>query len=1113
MPIINRNDAADVEERFERIFQVPPEQRAHELRRLFAEVLDFHPGEGIVPLAAASPAAAANPALPANAERIAQLDGVQALYVPLQHAPLDGRRDADRVRKQDVVAAARRIADRLGDDMLLVFANRSASQLHLIYPNFAGAQPTLRRMVVERGIPQRTAVQQVANIYWNYTDTGSIRQALDNAFDVDPVTKQFFTEYHRIFNEVERSIRGFGAGDAELDAKRTFTQTLFNRLMFIYFMSRKGWLAINRDRDYLNALWQDYAAAHGEQKNFYIDRLRPLFFAGLNNPKSQDHTHHDSARELIGDVPFLNGGLFEQTALDRRAETGGDDAVTVPDAALRRIMTDLFDKFNFTVQESTPYDVEVAVDPEMLGKVFEELVNDRHGSGSYYTPRAVVAFMCREALKGYLAGRDAALAPHAIAKFIDERDASGIPLADARRVGEALAAVAVVDPACGSGAYLLGMMQELVELQTALYNAGVDPKGVYELKLDIIQRNLYGVDNSDFAVNIAMLRMWLSLAIDYEGECPEPLPNLDLKLVCGDSLLGPDPSAAAYGDLFRALTDSRKLGDAKADYMRATHGDEKKRLREEIEGIERELQDALGDAAVPENIVDWRIAFAEVFADTGGGFDVVIANPPYVVVKDSALRAMYKEGVYGRMNLYGLFIQRSLQLIKEGSQLFFINPRTLLTDRYFTNLRKVIKQKTELKGVVLIADRHNTFERVLQECIILHLNKTAQPSHTYGVNTCAIEIPEELNYLHNAATVASERVLLGDAYDGAFYIGASEFEYQVFERMDKVGVNLDDFGVKAATGKVQFDKYRQYAQPTAVDGACRLIWAENTQRYAWRPSAKRVGKEWLSKRIASTMPPNIAGAGIITQRISANEQPRRIIASLIEPSVAGSSSVYSENHTNFISIGDKMKGLFLLAALNSSLTEFVFRRLNSNTQVSAGELNSLPFPPMPKGKALGEITELVSKLLRLGGVDCKTDAVAKAMTYEHRLDILIGALYGFSPSEVERIQELLPPYESVYRLPQKVLPSSKTIESNGRGGVASRGQAIYEEKIRQWAEPKEKGKFAVIDVYGGDYEIDASHSAAVSRLVERYPEVITYTVRIGYPTAFKTGFRSYIVKR
>ena len=125
---------------------------------------------------------------------------------------------------------------------------------------------------------------------------------------------------------------------------------------------------------------------------------------------------------------------------------------------------------------------------------------------------------------------------------MDEHDTSGITLIGAPRVSEALSDVTVVDPACGSGAYLLGIMQELIELQTILYNIGVDAKKIYDLKLEIIQRNLYGADIDEFAVNIAMLRMWLSLAIDFEGEEPEPLPNLDFKVVCGDSLLGPDPS-------------------------------------------------------------------------------------------------------------------------------------------------------------------------------------------------------------------------------------------------------------------------------------------------------------------------------------------------------------------------------------------------------------------------------------------------------------------------------------------------------------------------------------------------------------------------------------------
>jgi len=266
------------------------------------------------------------------------------------------------------------------------------------------------------------------------------------------------------------------------------------------------------------------------------DRLRPLFFSGLNNPNSRDLT--EGLRTVIGDVPFLNGGLFEETQLDKR------NGITVPDEAVRQVLTGLFDRFNFTVMESTPFDIEVAVDPEMLGKVFEELVTGRHDSGAYYTPRPVVSFMCREALKGYLEGQDTGLETEAIARFVDHHDTEGIGVAQARRVAEALADVTVVDPACGSGAYLLGMTQELIELQVRLFNVTQDSKSLYDLKLEIIQRNLYGVDIEDFAVNIAMLRLWLSLAIDYEGATPEPLPNLDFKVVCGDSLLGPAPAAA-----------------------------------------------------------------------------------------------------------------------------------------------------------------------------------------------------------------------------------------------------------------------------------------------------------------------------------------------------------------------------------------------------------------------------------------------------------------------------------------------------------------------------------------------------------------------------------------
>ena len=1018
MPIINRNDAADVERAFRRIFQAPAEQRAHELRRLFAEVLDFNTALGDVPLTAASPAAA-NPALPANAERIAQLDGVQALYVPLQHAPIDGRRDADRVRKQDVVAAARRIADRLGDDMLLVFANRSASQLHLIYPNFAGAQPTLRRMVVERGIPQRTAVQQVANIYWNYRDTGSIRQALDNAFDVDPVTKQFFTEYHRIFNEVERSIQGFGAGDAERDAKRTFTQTLFNRLMFIYFMSRKRWLAINHDRDYLNALWRDYAAADGEQKNFYIDRLRPLFFAGLNNPKSQDHTHHDSARELIGDVPFLNGGLFEQTDLDRRAETGGDDAVTVPDDALRRIMTDLFDKFNFTVQESTPYDVEVAVDPEMLGKVFEELVNDRHGSGSYYTPRAVVSFMCREALKGYLAGRDAALAPAAIAKFIDERDASGIPLADARRVGEALAAVAVVDPACGSGAYLLGMMQELVELQTALYNAGVDPKSLYELKLDIIQRNLYGVDNSDFAVNIAMLRMWLSLAIDYDGERPEPLPNLDLKLVCGDSLLGPDPSAAAYGDLFRALTDSRNLGAAKADYMRATHGDEKRRLKTQILDIQRELQDALGDAAVPENIVDWRIAFAEVFADAGGGFDVVIANPPYINVESlkSEIRRYLLNNYSacrGRTDIYIAFMQRALSMLSEQGLMTFIIPSAFTAQKYAAEMRKILIDRHHIRQLV-DSSHYRIFENAVVYNIVLSVEKQQSDEATrirHHYSNSDFESPADDEILVDQQFFATLKDARLDTNP------PTQAELDIRNKVWRSSVRLDEICLVAygarLNGKSNGLRKNDYKSAVQIGGGKPFCEGRNIERYTFSQDG------WLNykpdEHYNSMFPElfenkKLMFINIVKDNLRFAYDDSGFYNSHTVINCVRLDLLVKAQHTTAVraikkanlEIAKEFDYKFLLGVLNSQAVNWYFTTfLSEGLHFYPDDAKQLPIPKISRAEQRPFI-RLVDQILAAK----RADTAADTRELEWRLDELVYALYGLTEAESTAIERSL----------------------------------------------------------------------------------------------------------
>ena len=477
---------------------------------------------------------------------------------------------------------------------------------------------------------------------------------------------------------------------------------------------------------------------------------------------------------IFGEVPFLNGGLFEKTDLDQR------DEIIVPDEAIKPILSDLFDRFNFTVMESTPFDVEVAVDPEMLGKVFEELVTGRHASGAYYTPRPVVAFMCREALKGYLEGQNTGITSEAIAQFVDERDTSGISsVASAQNVAKALDEVTVVDPACGSGAYLLGMMQELVELQTALFNVGVDAKGLYELKLHIIERNLYGVDIDDFAANIAMLRLWLSLAIEYEGDQPEPLPNLDFKVVCGDSLLGPDPSVGvmAQSSLGRDDDTTQKLDTLKSKYMRARTGSQKQNLREAIRGTEELIKTAMGDAELPDEVVEWRLQFAEVFGQHGG-FDVAIANPPYVryqkIPKDykKALKPRYGHATVGQSDLYCYFYVRALQLLATGGMHVFVCSNSWLDVAYGAKLQEYFLTSAHIQAIYESAVERQ-FSTAAINTIISFILKTEPKGNDI---TDFVSLREEFD---SAVGNAEQRrnisrrqgELLNDGRRGAKYIG------------------------------------------------------------------------------------------------------------------------------------------------------------------------------------------------------------------------------------------------------------------------------------------------------------------------------------------------------
>jgi len=544
-------------------------------------------------------------------------------------------------------------------------------------------------------------------------DTEGWIAAWSQAFDVEKVTKRFYQDYAAVFEKVEKLI----AKQKELkgDDLRMFTQTLFNRLMFLRFMERKGWLSFGGRNDYLRALHE--AGSLGE-KSFYRGRLCPLFFDGLAVEGKQQS-------DAYGDVPYLNGGLFEQTELDKKVND-------LPDEVFDGILGSedaggLFYCYNFTVEESTPLDIEVAVDPEMLGKVFEELVTGRHETGSYYTPRPVVSFMCREALKGYLSDR---LLPwptggrgakdedarekveQAIAAIVDRQDASKLKETHAREILAALDDLKAVDPACGSGAYLLGLLQEMIILYRLLYSEKLvkDARTLYDMKLRIISQSLYGVDIDPFATNIAKLRLCLSLAV--ETDEPIALPNLDFKIETGDSLLAPNPQEMP--DLFRGLLQASAdvLARVKKRYFLA-HGEERDAYRSTINKGEASLRDSVHEE-LGEGVVDWRIQFTEGFSHGRNGLAVLVANPPYGAILDDVaplIHRLYPDSTKKHKDSYKNFFDLSLRLLRLGGVYGLITPNTFIRQPRYEDVRQLLAKTTPLVFL-------NLGEDVFENCVV-----------------------------------------------------------------------------------------------------------------------------------------------------------------------------------------------------------------------------------------------------------------------------------------------------------------------------------------------------------------------------------------------------------
>ncbi len=440
---------------------------------------------------------------------------------------------------------------------LFIFSNHEQDHWHFInvkYDQDPEKRRLFRRISISPDERLRTASERISKINLQYVTQDmfglsplTIQSYHDEAFDVEKVTQEFYNRFVELFHELKDEIAS-NCPEYQ-DEAPTEAQMILNRLLFLYFIQKKGWL--NKNPHYLYDKFREYQFESPSGYTFYSDFLIRLF---------QKLSNEQIEFEDIGDVPFLNGGLFEIEPFSSNPPFD----LKISNSTFKDIFDQLLEHFNFTVREDTPLDVEVAIDPEMLGRIFENLILQlerdqdlRKMTGSYYTPRVIVHYMCQQALKEYLSSENQADPTKLEMLFelnppdqLDEwqvgllKDIVDIP--EARLLRNLAKCVFVLDPAVGSGAFLVGMLHEILTFVKYMDVREYGPEYVtrrnydYELKRNIIENCLYGVDILEQAVRICELRLWLSLMVDYEKASDQevpPLPNLSYQVRQGDSLI------------------------------------------------------------------------------------------------------------------------------------------------------------------------------------------------------------------------------------------------------------------------------------------------------------------------------------------------------------------------------------------------------------------------------------------------------------------------------------------------------------------------------------------------------------------------------------------------
>lgn len=852
----------------------------------------------------------------------------------------------------------------------------------------------------------RTAIERLTTLQGQEPTFGNIRKA----FSVEVLSDDFFDTYREIYADFVQYITGkryvkeggkwvereFGNPNFQLtttfdgDAKlvRDYVKKMFGRIVFLYFLQRKGWLDGNRQ--YMHDLFHS-----SSRKDDFLDGvLEPLFFEVLNTDMPY---RSENARSIPGsdNIPYLNGGLFAKDDVDPKT-------CVFPADYFRRLF-DFLDSYNFTIDENDTDDAEIGIDPEMLGRIFENLLEDNKDKGAFYTPREIVDYMCRESIIAYLTGGVPERSHAMIRRFVETLDASELNDGQRRYIRRQLQAVRICDPAIGSGAFPMG----LLNLLSRLYVAMKSDTDTVKMKRYIMEHNIYGVDIERGAVDIARLRFWLAMIVEEKG--PILLPNLHFKIMQGNSLIesydGTDladlTKVSSQTSLFDSTDSERKdlVTSLKSFYKTSDHTGRDRLFNDIINNVRRQISDkgiilpSDTDPSANTDFFLWHTWFSDVFAN--GGFDIVIGNPPYFIYQDThageikQLRKIehLKIAFGGKLNAYKLFLASALQILtKTDGVVSFIFQNSFLGDLQAANLRRHVLTKNTILKIDSFPERDSKKKRIFESvkmsvCVVLIKNSPCPPTTKFQVN-----IWEDRNKRKGMATSFNYRQIMAIDPDGL-----------TIPRLDEANIPLiikllkkKEVKIKCIEGELNMTTHRSYF--TTDPSLPKILKGASIQRYSYTLNMSQGEIEYLDESRylreygTSEKSWHHLSDRIAMQGMSGANDKIRLIMTIVPQ------GVYLANSCNYILPSKEYNLYALLSILNSKLMNWFFRCFSTNSNVNGYEVDNFPIVKMQESES--KKLELQAKRMLGGKKSDNLNAVSQ------KIDMMIYHLYGLTYEEM-----------------------------------------------------------------------------------------------------------------